>query len=58
MTEGCRQIRSAIVQAIGAVALWLIANHYGEPFRITDRLGTTYELTAKIVTGVNDPSNA
>lgn len=35
--------------AIGAVALWLLAHDDGEPYRITDRLGTTYELTCKIV---------
>jgi hypothetical protein len=35
--------------AIGAVALWLITHDDGEPYQITDRHGTTYELTARIV---------
>lgn len=35
--------------AIGAVALWLLGHDDGEPYRITDRHGTTYELTCKIV---------
>ena len=37
-------------QAIGAVALWLLAHADGMgPYQITDRLGNTYELTARIV---------
>lgn len=35
--------------AIGAVALWLLAHFDGEPYQITDRNGTTYELTARVV---------
>jgi len=39
-------------QAIGAVAVWLIAHNLGPgPYPITSRGGTTYELTARIVTG-------
>lgn len=39
-------------QAIGAVALWLIAHDDAlSPYQITDRQGVTYELTARIVTG-------
>lgn len=34
-------------QVVGAAALWLLCN--AQPFRITDRTGTTYELTARIV---------
>lgn len=35
--------------AIGAVALWLIAHADELPYQITDRNGTTYELTSRIV---------
>lgn len=35
--------------AIGAVARWLIATSKHSPYRITDRAGNTYELTARVV---------
>lgn len=35
--------------AVGAVAQWLIATSKHYPYRITDRYGTTYELTARVV---------
>jgi hypothetical protein len=35
--------------AIGAVAQWLIATSKHSPYRITDRAGNTYELTARLV---------
>lgn len=35
--------------AIGAVALWLLDHDDGTPYQITDRNGTVYELTCKIV---------
>lgn len=35
--------------AVGAVAQWLIATSKHYPYRITDRHGTTYELTARVV---------
>lgn len=35
--------------AVGAVAQWLIATSKHSPYRITDRAGNTYELTARLV---------
>lgn len=35
-------------QAIGAVVLWVLAHFGNGPCPITDRNGTTYELTVRI----------
>lgn len=36
-------------QAIGATAQWLLMHNDLQPYRITDRHGNTYELTARMV---------
>lgn len=37
-------------QVVGAAALYLLYTSGSEPFRISDRHGNTYELSAKVVT--------
>lgn len=36
-------------QAVGAVAQWLVMHNDLQPYRITDRHGNAYELTARMV---------
>lgn len=40
---------NATDQAVGAVALWVLAHFGCGPCPITDRNGTTYELTVRVL---------